>query len=106
LLRALQERVIERVGGHEPIAADVRILAATNRDLAAAVQDGTFRADLFYRLNVFPLHVPPLRQRREDIPELVEHLLRRIGQRVNKAVRGVGARTLDRLMSYHWPGNV
>jgi formate hydrogenlyase transcriptional activator len=106
LLRALQERVIERVGGHEPIAVDVRVLAATNRDLAAAVRAGGLRADLFYRLNVFPLQVPPLRERREDISALVEHFLGALRRRVNKPVRRVGARTLDLLTSYHWPGNV
>jgi formate hydrogenlyase transcriptional activator len=106
LLRVLQERIIERVGGHEPIPVDVRLLAATNRDLATAVRAGGFRADLFYRLNVFPLCVPPLRQRREDIPALVEHFIVQLRRRVNKAVTRVAPRTLELFSGYHWPGNV
>jgi formate hydrogenlyase transcriptional activator len=106
LLRALQERVIERVGGHDPISVDVRVLAATNRDLATAVRDGAFRADLFYRLNVFPLRVPPLRERREDIPALVHHFIAELRRRVNKAVTRVGDRTMELLTGYQWPGNV
>jgi formate hydrogenlyase transcriptional activator len=106
LLRVLQERVIERVGGNEPIAIDVRIVAATHRDLQAAVQEGRFRADLFYRLNVFPLHVPPLRERKEDIPALADHLVRHFARRMNKAIGGVSGRTMELLMNYHWPGNV
>jgi formate hydrogenlyase transcriptional activator len=106
LLRVLQERIIERVGGHEPFPVDVRLLAATNRDLAAAVRDGAFRADLFYRLNVFPLRVPPLRERRQDIPALVEHFVAELRRRVNKTVTRVGAHTMELLTNYHWPGNV
>jgi formate hydrogenlyase transcriptional activator len=106
LLRVLQERVIERVGGHEPIPVDVRIIAATNRDLASAVRDGGFRADLFYRLNVFPVQVHPLRQRREDIPALVEYFVAQLRRRVNTAVTRIAPRTLELLASYSWPGNV
>jgi formate hydrogenlyase transcriptional activator len=106
LLRVLQERVIERVGGGEPISVDVRVIAATNRDLGAAVAAGEFRADLFYRLNVFPVRVPPLRERPEDVPGLVRHFLDKLGRRVNKRVSRVAAATMDRLLGYHWPGNV
>jgi formate hydrogenlyase transcriptional activator len=110
LLRVLQERVIERVGSSEPIPVDVRVLAATNRDLQAGVAEGWFRPDLFYRLHVFPLRVPPLRQRREDIPELVRHFVEQLGQRMtrnrNGPVKQVSPRTLDLLAAYHWPGNV
>ncbi len=106
LLRVLQERVIERVGGKESMAVDVRVIAATHRDLATAVDRGRFRADLFFRLNVFPIKVPPLRERREDIPDLVRHFLLHFGRRMNKSVGDVGATALKRLMEYHWPGNV
>jgi formate hydrogenlyase transcriptional activator len=106
LLRVLQEREFERVGGRERIRVDVRVIAATNRDLTAAVADGTFRQDLFYRLNVFPLEMPPLRARREDIPMLVEYFIGRYAQRAGKAFRRVSKRTLDCLQSYPWPGNV
>jgi formate hydrogenlyase transcriptional activator len=106
LLRVLQEREFERVGGRERIQVDVRIIAATNRDLAAAVADGTFRQDLFYRLNVFPLQMPPLRERREDIPMLMEYFIGRYARKAGKTFRRVSKRTLDRLQSYLWPGNV
>ncbi len=106
LLRVLQEREFERVGGRERIQVDVRIIAATNRDLAAAVADGTFRQDLFYRLNVFPLEVPPLRERREDIPVLMEYFIGRYARKAGKTFRRVSKRSLDRLQSYLWPGNV
>jgi formate hydrogenlyase transcriptional activator len=106
LLRVLQEREFERVGGRERIQVDVRVIAATNRDLTAAVADGTFREDLFYRLNVFPLEMPPLRERREDIPILVEYFITRYARRVGKTFRRVRKRTLDCLQSYPWPGNV
>jgi transcriptional regulator with GAF, ATPase, and Fis domain len=106
LLRVLQEREFERVGGREPIRVDVRVIAATNRDLPAAVDDGTFRQDLFYRLNVFPLEIPPLRERREDIPVLVEYFIDRYARRAGKTIRRVGRRTLNHLQSYPWPGNV
>ena len=106
LLRVLQEREFERVGGRERIRVDVRVIAATNRDLTAAVADGTFRQDLFYRLNVFPLEMPPLRERREDIPVLVEYFIGRYARKAGKTFRRVSKRTLDRLRSYPWPGNV
>jgi len=106
LLRVLQEREFERVGGRERIQVDVRVIAATNRDLTAAVADGTFRQDLFYRLNVFPLEMPPLRERREDIPMLVEYFIGRYARRAGKTFRRVRKRTLDCLQSYPWPGNV
>jgi len=106
LLRVLEEREFERVGGQEHIKVDVRVIAATNRDLTAAVADGTFREDLFYRLNVFPLELPPLRERREDIPMLVEYFIGRYARRAGKKFRRVSRRTLDCLQSYPWPGNV
>ena len=106
LLRVLQEREFERVGGREPIRVDVRVIAATNRDLTAAVADGTFREDLFYRLNVFPLEMPALRERREDIPMLVQYFISRYAGKAGKTFRRVSKRTLDRLQSYPWPGNV
>jgi formate hydrogenlyase transcriptional activator len=106
LLRVLQEREFERVGGRDRIQVDVRVIAATNRDLSAAVTDGIFRQDLFYRLNVFPLHMPALRERREDIPLLVEYFIGRYARRTGKTFRRVAKRTLDRLQSYPWPGNV
>ena len=106
LLRVLQEREFERVGGQERIQVDVRVIAATNRDLTAAALDGTVRQDLFYRLNVFPLEMPPLRERREDIPMLVEYFVGRYARRAGKTFRRVRKRTLDCLQSYPWPGNV
>ena len=106
LLRVLQERVIERVGGSEPIEVDVRVIAATNRDLKAVVDEGGFRSDLFYRLNVFPIQVPPLRERREDIPALINHFIRLFERRMNKQITRVNRRTMELLMNYYWPGNV
>jgi formate hydrogenlyase transcriptional activator len=106
LLRVLQERTFERVGGNEPIATDVRVIAATHRDLQCAVGEGRFRADLYYRLNVFPIPVPPLRQRKEDIPALVAHFVRHFARRMNKAVSGVPRSTMELLQNYSWPGNV
>jgi len=106
LLRVLQEREFERVGGRDRIQVDVRVIAATNRDLSAAVTDGIFRPDLFYRLNVFPLEMPALRERRQDIPVLVEYFIGRYARRAGKTFRRVAKRTLDRLQSYPWPGNV
>ncbi len=106
LLRVLQEHEFERVGGRERIQVDVRVIAATNRDLTAAVADGTFRQDLFYRLNVFPLEMPPLRERQEDIPVLVEYFIGRYARKAGKTFRRISKRTLDRLQSYRWPGNV
>jgi len=106
LLRALQEREIERLGGTRPVAVDVRILAATNLNLKTAVKSRAFREDLYYRLNVVPIHVPPLRERREDIPLLVEHFVRKVARECRRDVRGVSAGALDVLARYDWPGNV
>jgi len=106
LLRVLQEREIERLGGVRPVPVDVRILAATNVNLRSAVRARTFREDLYYRLNVVPIHVPPLRERREDIPALVEHFVRKIARECNRDVRGVSAGALEVLTRYDWPGNV
>ena len=106
LLRVLQERELERVGGRETIHVDVRVIAATNRDLIDAVANGTFREDLFYRLNVFPLEMPSLRDRKQDIPVLVEYFIHRYARKAHKTFRRVNKKTLDRLQSYPWPGNV
>lgn len=106
LLRVLQERIIERVGGSAPVPVDVRVLAATHRDLGGATANGRFRADLFYRLNVFPIRVPALRERREDIPGLVNHFLGRYSQRLNKSIDRIRPEALARLQAYDWPGNV
>src|SRR5712672_62145 len=106
LLRVLQEREFERVGSNQPVPVDVRVVVATNRDLDAAVQAGIFRQDLFYRLNVFPIRVPPLRERKNDIPLLVEYLVERYARRVGKIVSHVEKKTLDLLQAYDWPGNV
>jgi len=106
LLRVLQEREIERLGGVRPVPVDARILAATNVNLKSAVRARAFREDLYYRLNVVPIHVPPLRERREDIPALVEHFVRKIARECNRDVRGVSAGALEVLTRYDWPGNV
>jgi PAS domain S-box-containing protein len=106
LLRVLQEREFERVGGTQSIRADVRVIAATNRDLKAATAAGTFRSDLFYRLAVFPIEIPPLRERREDIRMLVEYFIDRYAKKVGKKIRGVNKKTLELLQSYPWPGNI
>ena len=106
LLRVLQEREFERVGGDVPIRCDVRVIAATNRDLQAAIAAGTFRSDLFYRINVFPIEIPPLRQRREGIPLLVAYFINRYATKLGKHIRGVNANSLALLQSYDWPGNV
>jgi PAS domain S-box-containing protein len=106
LLRVLQERQFERVGGNRIIPTDVRVLAATNRDLTAAIAAGTFRADLFYRLNVFPIEVPPLRKRREDIPMLVEYFVKRYAEKAGKQIRKIDRNTLEQCQSYPWPGNI
>jgi formate hydrogenlyase transcriptional activator len=106
LLRVLQERVIERVGGNDAVAVDVRIIAATHCDLSTVVESGRFRADLFFRLNVFPIQVPPLRERREDLPDLIKYFMHHIGRRINKQVSHVIPATITRLTHYNWPGNV
>jgi PAS domain S-box-containing protein len=106
LLRVLQEREFERVGGGQPIRVDVRVIAATNRDLKTAVAKGTFRQDLFYRLNVFPIEAPPLRDRNDDILMLVEYFVHRYAGRIGKNIRSVDKKALDLLQSYDWPGNI
>jgi len=106
LLRVLQEREVERVGSSKPLPVDVRVLAATNKDLDAAVKDGTFRADLFYRLDVFPVHLPPLRERRDDILMLVEYLVQRYAQKMGKRVTNIDRTTANLIEGYDWPGNV
>jgi formate hydrogenlyase transcriptional activator len=106
LLRVLQEGEFERVGGSQTLKTDARVIAATNRDVAREVEAGRFRSDLYYRLNVFPIDVPPLRERREDIPILVEYFAKRYGARLGKKFRRVDRRTMDRLLAYEWPGNV
>jgi formate hydrogenlyase transcriptional activator len=106
LLRALQERAYERVGSARTKSVDVRLVAATNRDLEQMIEERQFRSDLYYRLNVFPLRIPPLRERREDIPLLVQHFTRKYARRMNKRIETVAATTLRKLMRWHWPGNV
>jgi len=106
LLRVLQERQFERVGGTRVISTDVRIIAATNRDLAAGIASGTFRPDLFYRLNVFPIHVPPLRNRKEDIPMLVEYFVKRYAEKAGKQISKIDKYTLKLCQSYPWSGNI
>jgi len=106
LLRVLQEKEFERVGGTETIKTDVRIIAATNRDLEALIEQGKFRQDLYYRLNVFPVHVPPLRERKTDIVLLADHFAEKYSKAHNKNVRRISTPAIDMLMSYHWPGNV
>ena len=106
LLRVLQEREFERVGGTQSIKVDVRVITATNRDLDAAVASGSFRSDLFYRLQVFPIEIPPLRERREDIPLLAEYFVDRYARKAGKHIRHVSQETLELLQSYAWPGNI
>ncbi len=106
LLRVLQEREFERVGGHEIIKVDVRIVATTNRDLPKEVQKGRFREDLFYRLNVIPIQIPPLRDRKDDIPALVAHFLEKYARENGKTVAGISEKAMSLLMDYDWPGNV
>jgi formate hydrogenlyase transcriptional activator len=106
LLRVLQEQEIERVGGGRPIRIDVRVVAATNRDLEAAIAEEKFRSDLFYRLNVFPVEIPPLRERKDDVPLLVEYFIERYARQAGKKIRPPTRKTLDLLMAYPWPGNV
>jgi formate hydrogenlyase transcriptional activator len=106
LLRVLQEHEFERVGGSRPIRADVRVITATNRDLQAAISAGSFRRDLFYRLHVFPIEVPPLRERKEDVPLMVEYFIDRYSRRAGKNIKHVNEKTLELLQSYPWPGNI
>jgi formate hydrogenlyase transcriptional activator len=106
LLRVLQEREFERLGGSKTLQSDARLIAATNRDLAAMVQANKFRPDLYYRLNVFPIRVPSLRERSEDIPLLVRHFVQQFGRRMGKTIDSVPADTMSALVQYHWPGNI
>jgi transcriptional regulator with GAF, ATPase, and Fis domain len=106
ILRVLQEGEFERVGGTRTIKSDVRIIAATNRDLSAEVAAGHFRADLFYRINVYPITVPPLRKRREDIPLLVEHFVSQIGSDMGKKIDKIPKKVMEQFNAYDWPGNV
>src|SRR5882672_8188570 len=106
LLRVLQEHEFERVGGTRSIQTSVRVIAATNRNLQAAINAGSFRSDLFYRLNVFPIDMPPLRERREDIPVLVEYFVDYCARKVGKNIQGINKKTLALLVSYPWPGNI
>ncbi|TLU83276.1 MAG: sigma-54-dependent Fis family transcriptional regulator [Chlorobium sp.] len=106
LLRVLQEKTFERVGSSTPLTADVRIVAATNRDLEAMIREGSFRADLYYRLNVVSIRIPPLRERRDDIPPLVDTFIRRFSEENGKQINGISREAMDALMKYSWPGNV
>jgi formate hydrogenlyase transcriptional activator len=106
MLRVLQEKEFERVGGNRTIHTDVRVIAATNRDLQREVNEGRFRADLYYRLNVFPIHSPSLKQRSDDIPILVDYFISRFATRMGKRIHQVDRRTLDALQRYSWPGNI
>jgi transcriptional regulator with GAF, ATPase, and Fis domain len=106
LLRVLQEQEFERVGGTRTLRVDVRVIAATNRDLAEMVRAGSFRSDLYYRLNVFPLQLPPLRERPGDIPALVEHFIAKFARKLGRSFTGIDQLSLQRLMSYGWPGNI
>ncbi|HMC29622.1 MAG TPA: sigma-54 dependent transcriptional regulator, partial [Candidatus Angelobacter sp.] len=106
LLRVLQEREFERLGGTKTLKVDVRMIAANNRDLRAALEEGTFREDLYYRLNVVPIDIPPLREHKEDIPDLVNHFLARFAADSEKPMEGITRAALGVLSDYHWPGNV
>jgi formate hydrogenlyase transcriptional activator len=106
LLRVLQEREFERIGGSQSIAVDVRMLAATHRDLKAAVAAGTFREDLFYRLNVIPIQLPSLRERVDDIPLLVEYFIGRYAKKTGKDIKKIKKKTLELFQAYKWPGNI
>jgi len=106
VLRAIQEKVIRRVGGNREIAVDVRIITATNRDLTESIEKGEFRSDLYYRLNVISIKVPPLRERKEDIPILMQHFLQRYNQKFAKNIQGFEKKVLECFAGYHWPGNV
>ncbi|MCX7781992.1 MAG: sigma 54-interacting transcriptional regulator, partial [Negativicutes bacterium] len=106
LLRVLQDKTFERVGGTEVIKVNVRVITATNRDLEKFVKEGKFREDLYYRLNVFPIFIPPLRERKTDILELANHFVEKFSRENNKYVKRISTPAIDMLMSYHWPGNV
>jgi len=106
LLRVLQEKEIEKVGDHRPVSVDVRIISATNKDLARHMKEGSFREDLYYRIGVIPVHLPPLRERREDIPLLVDAFLKRVRLKTRKSIDGIHKKALEQLIRYDWPGNV
>ena len=106
LLRVLQENEFERLGGTTPVQVDVRVIAATNRDLEEALNQGNFRGDLYYRLNVFPIKVPPLRERKEDIPVLVNHFINKHSKKIGKKIETISPHNMNRLIEYDWPGNV
>src|SRR5580700_7770229 len=105
LLRVLQDQEFERLGGIETLKVDFRLIAATNRNLADSVRESEFRSDLYYRLNVFPIRVPPLRERREDIPLLVEHFVQKFTRRMNRSITSIPKKTMDALLAWEWPGN-
>jgi len=106
LLRVLQERQFERIGGVKTIKIDIRVIAATHQDLRKGVDEGRFREDLYYRLNVIPIEIPPLRERRQDIPLLVHHFLSQLNKDKKRKIQGIDPEVMDRLLQYHWPGNV
>jgi Nif-specific regulatory protein len=106
LLRVLQEKTFERVGGHETISVNVRIIAATSRNLESAMEEQRFREDLYYRLNVFPVHVPPLRERRADIMLLADHFVKKYSETYHRKVLRISSAAINMMMAYHWPGNV
>jgi two-component system, NtrC family, response regulator PilR len=106
LLRVLQERKFRRVGGLEEIDADIRVIAATNQDLPKMVAEGRFREDLFYRINVIPIQLPPLRDRREDVPLIAEHFLAKYRQAMGKSIESISGEAMDLLVRHHWPGNI
>ena len=106
LLRVLQEKKIEPVGGNESVDVDVRLLSATNRDITKRIREGEFRTDLYYRLNVVPIHIPPLRERSEDIPLLIQHFVQRYNRELNRDIQKISASAINQLIKYHWPGNV
>ena len=106
LLRAIQEQEFERLGGNKTIRADIRFVAATNRDLKQMVDEGKFRSDLYYRLHVFPLMVPALRERRDDIPPLVRHFTQKYAQRLKRNITAISSAALEALTAYDWPGNI
>jgi DNA-binding NtrC family response regulator len=106
LLRVLQDREFERLGSNRTLHTDVRVVAATNVDLREALEHGAFREDLYYRLNVLPINIPPLRERKEDIPFLAEHFVRKLGKDLGSPVTGISEGAIQKLMEYYWPGNV
>jgi formate hydrogenlyase transcriptional activator len=106
LLRVLQEHEVERLGSARTLRVDVRLVAATNKDLQSMVNSGDFRADLFYRLNVFPIVMPPLRERRDDIPKLVRYFVQQVAQRMGKRIETIHSETMEALTRYSWPGNI